>query len=103
YNCNIIGLDAHGMDFLANSFNKSNYDEIRGPDTGTVFYNCNLKHIKINDGLREDGSDRSMFNPKEYFSDYIERRSRNLKLDDKFSKCVESIKKGTDSSFSKKN
>lgn len=103
YNCNIIGLDAHGMDFLANSFNKSNYDEIRGPDTGTVFYNCNLKHIKINDGLREDGSDRSMFNPKEYFSDYIERRSRNLKLDDNFSKCVESIKKGTDSSFSKKN
>ncbi|EFS7144598.1 type III effector [Escherichia coli] len=103
YNCNIIGLDAHGMDFLANSFNKSNYDEIRGPDTGTVFYNCNLKHIKINDGLREDGSDRSMFNPKEYFSDYIERRSRNLKLDDNFSKCVESIKKGIDSSFSKKN
>ncbi len=38
-----------------------------GPDTGTVFYNCNLKHIKINDGLREDGSDRFMFNPKEYF------------------------------------
>lgn len=103
YNCNIAGLDAHRMDFLANSFNKSNYDEIRGPDTGTVFYNCNLKHIKINDGLREDGSDRSMFNPKEYFSDYIERRSRNLKLDDNFSKCVESIKKGTDSSFSKKN
>lgn len=103
YNCNIAGLDAHRMDFLANSFNKSNYDEIRGPDTGTVFYNCNLKHIKINDGLREDGSDRSMFNPKEYFSDYIERRSRNLKLDDDFSKCVESIKKGTDSSFSKKN
>ncbi|ELE38885.1 T3SS effector EspY4 [Escherichia coli] len=103
YNCNIAGLDAHRMDFLANSFNKSNYDEIRGPDTGTVFYNCNLKHIKINDGLREDGSDRSMFNPKEYFSDYIERRSRNLKLDDNFSKCVESIKKGTNSSFSKKN
>lgn len=103
YNCNIAGLDAHRMDFLANSFNKSNYDEIRRPDTGTVFYNCNLKHIKINDGLREDGSDRSMFNPKEYFSDYIERRSRNLKLDDNFSKCVESIKKGTNSSFSKKN
>ncbi|EKW24851.1 hypothetical protein EC951288_4699, partial [Escherichia coli 95.1288] len=33
-----------------------------------------MKHIKINDGLREDGSDRTMFNPKEYFSDYIERR-----------------------------
>ncbi|EFV9525074.1 type III effector, partial [Shigella sonnei] len=72
YNCNIAGLDAHRMDFLANSFNKSNYDETREQDTGTVFYNCNLNHIKINSGLSEDGSDKYMFNPDEYFSDYIE-------------------------------
>ena len=103
YNCNIAGLDAHRMDFLANSFNKSNYDEIRGPDTGTVFYNCNLKHVKINSGLSEDGSDKYMFNPDDYFSDYIERRSRNLRLDDNFSKCIDNIKKGINSSFSKNN
>ncbi|EKD4815749.1 type III effector, partial [Escherichia albertii] len=82
YNCNIAGLDAHRMDFLANSFNKSNYDDTREQDTGTVFYNCNLNHVKINSGLSEDGSDKYMFNPDEYFSDYIERRSRNLRLDD---------------------
>ncbi|ENI6590921.1 type III effector [Escherichia coli] len=103
YNCNIAGLDAHRMDFLANSFNKSNYDETREQDTGTVFYNCNLKHIKINSGLSEDGSDKYMFNPDEYFSDYIERRSRNLRLDDNFSKCIDNIKKGINSSFSKNN
>ncbi|EOM1586947.1 T3SS effector EspY4 [Escherichia coli] len=103
YNCNIAGLDAHRMDFLANSFNKSNYDETREQDTGTVFYNCNLNHIKINSGLNEDGSDKYMFNPDEYFSDYIERRSRNLRLDDNFSKCIDNIKKGINSSFSKNN
>lgn len=103
YNCNIAGLDAHRMDFLANSFNKSNYDETREQDTGTVFYNCNLNHIKINSGLSEDGSDKYMFNPDEYFSDYIERRSRNLRLDDDFSKCIDNIKKGINSSFSKNN
>lgn len=103
YNCNIAGLDAHRMDFLANSFNKSNYDETREQDTGTVFYNCNLNHIKINSGLSEDGSDKYMFNPDEYFSDYIERRSRNLRLDDNFSKCIDNIKKGINSSFSKSN
>ncbi|EFT6986109.1 type III effector [Escherichia coli] len=103
YDCNIAGLDAHRMDFLANSFNKSNYDETREQDTGTVFYNCNLNHIKINSGLSEDGSDKYMFNPDEYFSDYIERRSRNLRLDDNFSKCIDNIKKGINSSFSKNN
>ncbi|EEQ3297886.1 type III effector [Escherichia coli] len=103
YNCNIAGLDAHRMDFLANSFNKSNYDDTREQDTGTVFYNCNLNHVKINSGLSEDGSDKYMFNPDEYFSDYIERRSRNLRLDDNFSKCIENIKKGINSSFSKNN
>lgn len=103
YNCNIAGLDAHRMDFLANSFNKSNYDETREQDTGTVFYNCNLNHIKINSGLSEDGSDKYMFNPDEYFSDYIERRSRNLRLDDNFSKYIDNIKKGINSSFSKNN
>ena len=103
YNCNIAGLDAHRMDFLANSFNKSNYDDTREQDTGTVFYNCNLKHVKINSGLSEDGSDKYMFNPDEYFSDYIERRSRNLRLDDNFSKCIDNIKKGINSSFSKNN
>ncbi|HEP0067879.1 TPA: type III effector [Escherichia coli] len=103
YNCNIAGLDAHRMDFLANSFNKSNYDETREQDTGTVFYNCNLNHIKINSGLSEDGLDKYMFNPDEYFSDYIERRSRNLRLDDNFSKCIDNIKKGINSSFSKNN
>lgn len=103
YNCNTAGLDAHRMDFLANSFNKSNYDETREQDTGTVFYNCNLNHIKINSGLSEDGSDKYMFNPDEYFSDYIERRSRNLRLDDNFSKCIDNIKKGINSSFSKNN
>lgn len=91
------------MDFLANSFNKSNYDDTREQDTGTVFYNCNLKHVKINSGLSEDGSDKYMFNPDEYFSDYIERRSRNLRLDDNFSKCIDNIKKGINSSFSKNN
>lgn len=103
YNCNIAGLDAHRMDFLANSFNKSNYDDTREQDTGTVFYNCNLKHVKINSGLSEDGSDKYMFNPDDYFSDYIERRSRNLRLDDNFSKCIDNIKKGINSSFSKNN
>lgn len=66
-------------------------------------YNCNLNHIKINSGLSEDGSDKYMFNPDEYFSDYIERRSRNLRLDDNFSKCIDNIKKGINSSFSKNN
>ncbi|HDK1479473.1 TPA: type III effector [Escherichia coli] len=103
YNFNIAGLDAHRMDFLANSFNKSNYDDTREQDTGTVFYNCNLKHVKINSGLSEDGSDKYMFNPDDYFSDYIERRSRNLRLDDNFSKCIDNIKKGINSSFSKNN
>ncbi|MEH3793344.1 T3SS effector EspY4 [Escherichia coli] len=103
YNCNIAGLDAHRMDFLANSFNKSNYDDTREQDTGTVFYNCNLKHVKINSGLSEDGSDKYMFNSDDYFSDYIERRSRNLRLDDNFSKCIDNIKKGINSSFSKNN
>ncbi|ELS5534976.1 type III effector [Escherichia coli] len=103
YNCNIAGLDAHRMDFLANSFNKSNYDDTREQDTGTVFYNCNLKHVKINSGLSEDGSDKYMFNPDDYFSDYIERRSRNLRLDDNFSKCIDNIKKEINSSFSKNN
>ncbi|HAI6629713.1 TPA: T3SS effector EspY4 [Escherichia coli] len=103
YNCNIAGLDAHRMDFLANSFNKSNYDDTREQDTGTVFYNCNLKHVKINSDLSEDGSDKYMFNPDDYFSDYIERRSRNLRLDDNFSKCIDNIKKGINSSFSKNN
>ncbi len=103
YNCNIAGLDAHRMDFLANSFNKSNYDDTREQDTGTVFYNCNLKHVKINSGLSEDGSDKYMFNPDDYFSDYIERRSKNLRLDDNFSKCIDNIKKGINSSFSKNN
>ena len=103
YNCNIAGLDAHRMDFLANSFNKSNYDDTMEQDTGTVFYNCNLNHVKINSGLSEDGSDKYMFNPDEYFSDYIERRSRNLRLDNNFSKCIDNIKKGINSSFSKNN
>ena len=62
-----------------------------------------MKHVKINSGLSEDGSDKYMFNPDEYFSDYIERRSRNLRLDDNFSKCIDNIKKGINSSFSKNN
>ena len=48
-------------------------------------------------------SDEYKFNPEEYFSDYIERRSRNLKLDDNFSNCVENIEKAVTTSFSKGN
>ena len=103
YNCTIAKLDAHGMDFLANAFNKSSDNETRAQDQGTVFDCCNLNSIKMNCSLGNVSSDEYKFNPEEYFSDYIERRSRNLKLDDNFSKCVESIKKGTDSSFSKQN
>ncbi len=40
---------------------------------------------------------------KSIFSDYIERRSRTLKLDDNFSNCVGNIEKAVKTSFSKQN
>ena len=103
YNCTIAKLDAHGMDFLANAFNKSGDNETRAQDQGTVFDCCNLNSIKMNCGLGNVSSDEYKFNPEEYFSDYIERRSRNLKLDDNFSNCVENIEKAVTTSFSKGN
>ncbi|HBC1008441.1 TPA: type III effector, partial [Escherichia coli] len=103
YNCTIAKLDAHGMDFLANAFNKSGDNETRAQDQGTVFDCCNLNSIKMNCGLGNVSSDEYKFNPEEYFSDYIERRSRNLKLDDNFSNCVENIEKAVTTSFSKEN
>ncbi|KAE9675222.1 type III effector [Enterobacteriaceae bacterium TzEc077] len=103
YNCTIAKLDAHGMDFLANAFNKSSDNETRAQDQGTVFDCCNLNSIKMNCSLGNVSSDEYKFNPEEYFSDYIERRSRNLKLDDNFSKCVGNIEKAVKTSFSKQN
>ena len=103
YNCTIAKLDAHGMDFLANAFTKSSDNEARAQDQGTVFDCCNLNSIKMNCGLGNVSSDEYKFNPEEYFSDYIERRSRNLKLDDNFSKCVGNIEKAVKTSFSKQN
>ncbi|WP_105476682.1 type III effector [Escherichia coli] len=103
YNCTIAKLDAHGMDFLANTFNKSSDNETRAQDQGTVFDCCNLNSIKMNCSLGNVSSDEYKFNPEEYFSDYIERRSRNLKLDDNFSKCVGNIEKAVKTSFSKQN
>lgn len=103
YNCTIAKLDAHGMDFLANAFNKSGDNETRAQDQGTVFDCCNLNSIKMNCGLGNVSSDEYKFNSEEYFSDYIERRSRNLKLDDNFSKCVGNIEKAVKTLFSKQN
>ncbi|MDI0550634.1 type III effector [Escherichia coli] len=103
YNCTIAKLDAHGMDFLANAFNKSGDNETWEQDQGTVFNYCNLNSIKMNCSLGNVSSDEYKFNPEEYFSDYIERRSRNLKLDDNFSKCVGNIEKAIKTSFSKQN
>ena len=103
YNCTIAKLDAHGMDFLANAFTKSSDNEARAQDQGTVFDCCNLNSIKMNCSLGNVSSDEYKFNPEEYFSDYIERRSRNLKLDDNFSNCVENIEKAVTTSFSKEN
>ncbi|HHJ0896636.1 type III effector [Escherichia coli] len=103
YNCTIAKLDAHGMDFLANAFTKSSDNEARAQDQGTVFDCCNLNSIKMNCSLGNVSSDEYKFNPEEYFSDYIERRSRNLKLDDSFSKCVGNIEKAVKTSFSKQN
>jgi len=103
YNCTIAKLDAHGMDFLANAFTKSSDNEARAQDQGTVFDCCNLNSIKMNCSLGNVSSDEYKFNPEEYFSDYIERRSRNLKLDDNFSKCVGNIEKAVKTSFSKQN
>lgn len=103
YNCTIAKLDAHGMDFLANAFTKSSNNEARAQDQGTVFDCCNLNSIKMNCSLGNVSSDEYKFNPEEYFSDYIERRSRNLKLDDNFSKCVGNIEKAVKTSFSKQN
>ncbi|ELO3285073.1 type III effector [Escherichia coli] len=103
YKCTIAKLDAHGMDFLANAFNKSGDNETRAQDQGTVFDCCNLNSIKMNCSLGNVSSDEYKFIPEEYFSDYIERRSRNLKLDDNFSKCVGNIEKAVKTSFSKQN
>ncbi|EOM7060085.1 TPA: type III effector [Escherichia coli] len=103
YNCTIAKLDAHGMDFLANAFTKSSDNEARAQDQGTVFDCCNLNSIKMNCSLGNVSSDEYKFNPEEYFSDYIERRSRNIKLDDNFSKCVGNIEKAVKTSFSKQN
>ncbi|EGD7494265.1 type III effector [Shigella dysenteriae] len=103
YNCTIAKLDAHGMDFLANAFTKSSDNEARAQDQGTVFDCCNLNSIKMNCSLGNVSSDEYKFNPEEYFSDYIEIRSRNLKLDDNFSKCVGNIEKAVKTSFSKQN
>ncbi len=103
YNCTIAKLNAHGMDFLANAFTKSSDNEARAQDQGTVFDCCNLNSIKMNCSLGNVSSDEYKFNPEEYFSDYIERRSRNLKLDDNFSKCVGNIEKAVKTSFSKQN
>lgn len=103
YNCTIAKLDAHGMDFLANAFTKSSDNEARAQDQGTVFDCCNLNSIKMNCSLGNVSSDEYKFNSEEYFSDYIERRSRNLKLDDNFSKCVGNIEKAVKTSFSKQN
>lgn len=103
YNCTIAKLDAHGMDFLANAFTKSSDNEARAQDQGTVFDCCNLNSIKMNCSLGNVSLDEYKFNPEEYFSDYIERRSRNLKLDDNFSKCVGNIEKAVKTSFSKQN
>ncbi|HAH3573969.1 TPA: type III effector [Escherichia coli] len=103
YNCTIAKLDAHGMDFLANAFNKSSDNETRAQDQGTVFDCCNLNSINMKCSLGNVSSDEYKFNPEEYFSDYIERRSRNLKLDDNFSNCVGNIEKAVKTSFSKEN
>ncbi|HBE6261929.1 TPA: type III effector [Escherichia coli] len=103
YNCTIAKLDAHGMDFLANAFTKSSDNEARAQDQGTVFDCCNLNSIKMNCSLGNVSSDEYKFNPEEYFSDYIERRSRTLKLNDNFSKCVGNIEKAVKTSFSKQN
>ncbi|MEE7346189.1 type III effector [Escherichia coli D10:H20] len=103
YNCTITKLDAHGMDFLANAFNKSSDNETMAQDQGTVFDCCNLNSIKMKCSLGNVSSDEYKFNPEEYFSDYIERRSRTLKLDDNFSKCVGIIEKAVKASISKQN
>ena len=103
YNCTIAKLDAHGMDFLANAFTKSSDNEARAQDQGTVFNYCNLNSINMKCSLGNASSDEYKFNPEEYFSDYIERRSRTLKLDDNFSNCVENIEKAVTTSFSKEN
>ncbi|HCJ5502282.1 TPA: type III effector [Escherichia coli] len=103
YNCTIAKLDAHGMDFLANAFTKSSDNEARAQDQGTVFNYCNLNSINMKYSLGNASSDEYKFNPEEYFSDYIERRSRTLKLDDNFSNCVGNIEKAVKTSFSKQN
>ncbi|MEL9443860.1 type III effector [Escherichia coli] len=103
YNCTIAKLDAHGMDFLANAFNKSGDNETWEQDQGTVFNYCNLNSINMKCSLDNASSHEYKFNPEEYFSDYIERRSRTLKLDDNFSKCVGNIEKAVKNSFSKQN
>ncbi|HEI3259025.1 TPA: type III effector, partial [Escherichia coli] len=103
YNCTITKLDAHGMDSLANAFNKSSDNETMAQDQGTVFDCCNLNSIKMKCSLGNVSSDEYKFNPEEYFSDYIERRSRTLKLDDNFSKCVGIIEKAVKASISKQN
>lgn len=103
YNCTIAKLDAHGMDFLANAFTKSSDNEARAQDQGTVFNYCNLNSINMKCSLGNASSDEYKFNPEEYFSDYIERRSRTLKLDDNFSNCVGNIEKAVKTSFSKQN
>ncbi|WP_230004004.1 type III effector [Escherichia coli] len=103
YNCTIAKLDAHGMDFLANAFNKSGDNETWEQDQGTVFNYCNLNSINMKCSLGNASSDEYKFNPEEYFSDYIERRSRTLKLDDNFSNCVGNIEKAVKTSFSKQN
>ena len=103
YNCTIAKLDAHGMDFLANAFTKSSDNEARAQDQGTVFNYCNLNSINMKCSLGNASSDEYKFNPEEYFSDYIERRSRTLKLDDNFSNCVGNIEQAVKTSFSKQN
>ncbi len=103
YNCTIAKLDAHGMDFLANAFTKSSDNEARAQDQGTEFNYCNLNSINMKCSLGNASSDEYKFNPEEYFSDYIERRSRTLKLDDNFSNCVGNIEKAVKTSFSKQN
>ncbi|MDY9328016.1 hypothetical protein U0B20_27730, partial [Escherichia coli] len=47
-------LDAHGMDFLANAFNKSGDNETWEQDQGTVFNYCNLQSANLDNYYRED-------------------------------------------------
>ncbi|MWT72645.1 type III effector [Escherichia coli] len=102
FNCDIEELDARGMDLLENSFYKSHYNESGRTEQGIIFKNCDLEHVKIN-SIGVDSSHRYIFNPDKYFSDYIERKSKIVKLDDDVLKCIENIKKDINSSFSKQN